>query len=217
MTQELLNYYDNSPLGVAIYRRKSERQFEFYYYNKAGRKMDGAMDVAYKGKMIDELYPNVNEMGLVDALEEVYQTGVSQVVPLKGYKMSKSDILYRTNRVQKLKDEYVVSVYSDESDTFSYIRQIEKDNKNLNNALDFISHHLRGNLSTSLGILELFRATEVSLEEKNFLMDVVKKNLENIDSKIHHLVDVLYKEVKHDEKLLKKYSSETQDFKDIKV
>ncbi|ANQ47895.1 hypothetical protein KMW28_13660 [Flammeovirga yaeyamensis] len=217
MTQELLNYYDNSPLGVTIYKRLAPHKFEIYYYNEAGREMDGLSENETKGKLLETVFPNCEEIGLSQLLEKVYLDGKTQVIPFMGFKSDNTKTIHRTNRVQKLEEPYVVSVFSDESQTYSYIRQIEKDNRKLNHALDYTSHHLRGNLSTSLGILELFEATDVSREEKQFLLNVIKKNLENIDSKMHHLVDLLYKEVKEDEKILKKHKFKTFHLKNSRV
>ncbi|OHX64974.1 nitrogen regulation protein NR(II) [Flammeovirga pacifica] len=217
MTEELLNYYDNSPLAVTIYKRLAPKKFEICYCNSASQDMEGLSEEEYQGKLIEDIYPNCFDIGLVDVLEKVFNCGTTEVVPFVGSNSKHSLVSKRTNRIQKLGDPFVVSVFSDDSQTYSYIKQIEKDNRKLNHALDYTSHHLRGNLSTSLGILELFDATKVSDDEKQFLLKIVKQNLENIDSKIHHLVTLLYNEVKADEKLLQKHKFNSFHLRKSKV
>ncbi|AZQ62450.1 hypothetical protein EI427_09425 [Flammeovirga pectinis] len=202
MNKELLNFYKNSSLGIAVYKRIDEYKFEFVYYNKAGQEMDGVVGINYNGKLIDEVFPNIKNFGLLDLLEEVYHTGATKELPLSGYTVNNHLKLYRKNRVQKLEDDLVVSVYSDESKTQEYINRIEKENHILNKALDYTSHDLRGNLSTSLGVLELFETIEVQPDEKEYLLHVMKENLEKIDNNIHRLVRMLYKAISDKEENL---------------
>lgn len=192
MNDDLLQFYDSCELGVAVYKRLSKNSYEFVYYNPAGRAMDGVFDIDIENKKVEEIFPNVFEFGLIDVLEEVFSTGKSIEMPLNGYVVDTKVKLYRTNRIQKLQNGMLVSIYSDESKLYSYINRIETENNILNKALDYTSHNLRGDLSTSLGVLELFDTVEVSNTEKKDLLKVVKSNLEKIDHKIHRLVRLLY-------------------------
>ncbi|WP_044210945.1 hypothetical protein [Flammeovirga sp. OC4] len=193
MNEELLNFYENCKLGVAVYKRLSKNNYEFVYYNPSGKMMDGVEGLDVIGKKIHDIFPNVFEFGLIEILEEVYKTGVPSEMPIKGYVVDNETTLYRTNRVQKLSCGLIVSIYSDESKLFSYINKIENENAVLTRALDYTSHNLRGDLSTSLGVFELFETVDVSPAEKNTLLKVVKDNLEKIDVKIHRLVRLLSK------------------------
>ncbi|MBD0403849.1 hypothetical protein [Flammeovirga sp. EKP202] len=193
MNEELLNFYENCKLGVAVYKRLSENNYEFVYYNPSGKMMDGVEGLDVIGKKVHEIFPNVFEFGLIETLERVYKTGTPSEMPIKGYVVDSETTLYRTNRVQKLSCGLIVSVYSDESKLFSYINKIENENAVLTRALDYTSHNLRGDLSTSLGVFELFETVDVSPEEKYTLLKVVKDNLEKIDIKIHRLVRLLSK------------------------
>ncbi|NME67718.1 transcriptional regulator [Flammeovirga aprica] len=191
MNEELLNFYENCKLGVAVYRRLSKNNYEFVYYNPSGMKMDGVEGIEIVGKKVHDIFPNVFEFGLIEVFENVYATGNAAELPIKGYVVDSMTTLYRTNRVQKLSCGLIVSIYSDESKLFSYINKIENENEVLSRALDYTSHNLRGDLSTSLGVFELFETVDVSQEEKYTLLKVVKENLEKIDTKIHRLVRLL--------------------------
>ncbi|KXX67376.1 hypothetical protein [Flammeovirga sp. SJP92] len=193
MNEELLNFYENCKLGVAVYKRLSKNNYEFVYYNPSGRVMDGVEGIDIVGKKVHDVFPNVFEFGLLDVFEKVHDTGDPLEMPIKGYVVDNKTTLYRTNRVQKLSCGLIVSVYSDESKLFSYINKIEDENEILSRALDYTSHNLRGDLSTSLGVFELFETVDVSPEEKYTLLRVVKENLEKIDTKIHRLVRLLSK------------------------
>ncbi|NME67717.1 hypothetical protein [Flammeovirga aprica] len=192
MKIDLIKNYETCKFGVAVYKRLSRDNFEFVYYNPWGRKIDGLdNDEVVIGRKLQDVFPNIFEFGLVEILEKVYQTGKTEIFPNKEYVVNEFKSLYRTNRVQKINNDLVVALYTDQKDIFQYLMKVEEENLVLSKALDYISHKLRGDLTTSLGVLELFDTVNVPTNEKETLLKVVKKNLENIDAKIHCLVRIL--------------------------
>ncbi|KXX67377.1 hypothetical protein [Flammeovirga sp. SJP92] len=195
MNSELINFYDNCEFGVAVYKRLNKKNFEFVYYNPWGRKIDGInKDEKVIGRKLHDVFPNIFDFGLVDVLEKVYETGNTIILPNKTYVVDQDNLLHRTNRVQKLSNNLLVALYTDQEDIIDHLMKIDEERKLLCTALDYISHNLRGDVSTSLGVFELFDTVEIPNQEKESLLQVVKQNLENIDTKIHSLVRLLSKE-----------------------
>ncbi|AZQ61415.1 hypothetical protein EI427_04000 [Flammeovirga pectinis] len=192
MEQDFLTLYDDFTLGVAAYKRLKHKTFIFCYLNEQGKKLDN-FDVNNYGKVIHEVYPELEQFGLIDHLENVFQTGQQMILPFSAYSVYPNKTIYRANKIKKIGKDMIINIYNDESETYSYIKDIKKNNNKVNEALAILSHQIRGDVSTSLGLIELHKQELIEPHKLECSLDLVKKNLENIDFTIHDLVDVLFK------------------------
>ncbi len=108
--------FDNTSSGVAIYEVKDGgKDFIFKDFNKAGERIDGTRKEDIIGKSIHEVRPGVNEFGLLDVLERVWRTGISEHHAASFYHDQKISLWYE-NFVYKLPTGEMVVVYDDVTD-----------------------------------------------------------------------------------------------------
>ncbi len=105
--------FDHSSSGVAVYEAIDDgRDFIFKDFNPAAEKMDGLSRAELMGRKITEVYPGIEEFGLLDVFRRVWQTGEPALHPLAHYKDSRIQA-WRENRVYKLPSGEVVTVFED--------------------------------------------------------------------------------------------------------
>ncbi|AZQ64012.1 hypothetical protein EI427_17800 [Flammeovirga pectinis] len=189
MTEDLLAYYKQTTLGVAVYKRISENIFEFIFYNTAGQQMDGVVGIDYLGKNVHEVFPNVDEFGLIAVLETVFATGVPQELTLKGYKVNDEITLYRTNRIQKLSNDYLVCTYTDESESYAQLALIEKETEVLKKAFNYAAFKIEGDLLLANTTIDKI----IKTEDNTLQIKEIKKYLSNISDKTNRLISILEK------------------------
>ncbi|MBB6461749.1 hypothetical protein [Flammeovirga kamogawensis] len=153
--------------------------------------MDGAIGVDYHGKKIHELFPNVNEFGLIEVLENVFITGNSQELALKGYKVNDDITLYRTNRVQKLNNDFLVCTYTDETDNYAQLELIEKETEILKKAFNYAAFKIEGDLLLANSTIDKI----IKTEDNTLQIKEIKKYLSNISDKTNRLMSILEKGV----------------------
>ncbi|WP_281613001.1 hypothetical protein [Flammeovirga sp. SubArs3] len=193
MDLDLLSFYDDFTLGVAAYQRVSSKKFKIIYINNAGATLDN-IGQNHLGRFIDDIFPELNGFGLIDQLEEVYLSAEELVLPFTPYQTPlNKEYIYRANKIKKMGEDIIVNIYNDESETYSYINEMKQNKSKLDDALHLVSHNIRGDVSTSLGMMELIKLGIVGEEQLENSLDMVKKKIENIDYNIHDLVRLLYK------------------------
>lgn len=107
--------FDGVSSGVAIYKAVDEGQnFVFLDYNQAGQNMDGTPRAEAVGKRVTEVFPGVEEFGMLDVLRRVWKSGTPEEHPVSVYKDRKLSF-WRQNYVFKLPSGELVSVYTDET------------------------------------------------------------------------------------------------------
>ncbi len=105
--------FEHSSSGVAVYEAvDSGQDFIFKDFNAAGEKIDNINRDTMLGHRITEIFPGIEEFGLLDVLRQVWQTGEPALHPVSLYKDEKIQG-WRENRVYKLPTGEVVSVYDD--------------------------------------------------------------------------------------------------------
>ncbi|MCF6187082.1 MAG: PAS domain S-box protein [Desulfobulbaceae bacterium] len=105
--------FDHSSSGVAVYEAVDNgRDFIFRDFNSAAEKMDGISRDELMGRRITELYPGIEEFGLLNVFRRVWQTGEPALHPLAHYQ-DKRIQAWRENRVYKLPSGEVVAVFED--------------------------------------------------------------------------------------------------------
>ncbi|NME70022.1 ATP-binding protein [Flammeovirga aprica] len=191
MENDLLKLYDDFTLGVAAYQRISSKNFKIYYINKVGVALDH-FNLNHLGGTLHEVYPELISFGLIDQLEDVFQTNIEMSIPFRAYEKPNGEILYRANKLKKIGSDLILNIYNDESETYSYIRDMKNNNQRLNKALDMISHDIRGEVTTSLGLIELLKQEFDKTNDVEASLQIIQQNMENIDFKIHALVHLLF-------------------------
>jgi PAS domain S-box-containing protein len=105
--------FNNISSGVAIYEAVDDGQdFVFKDFNTAGQRMDKTSREDVVGKRVTQVFPGVKEMGLLDVLQRVWQTGRAERHSTTLYKDSRISG-WRENHVYKLPSGEVVAVYDD--------------------------------------------------------------------------------------------------------
>jgi len=105
--------FTNIRTGVAVYEAiDNGRDFKFNDFNKAGEQIESTKKEDVIGKRITEVFPGVVEMGLVDTMKKVFETGQPIHHPLSFYK-DKRISGWRENYVYKLSTGEIVCVYND--------------------------------------------------------------------------------------------------------
>lgn len=107
--------FDGMSDGVAIYEAiDAGADFVFVDYNRAGRKMDNLPWADAVGRRLTEVFPGVEEFGLLAVLKRVWETGVAEQLPTSIYKDGRVSY-WRNNKVYRLPSGEVAAIYSDET------------------------------------------------------------------------------------------------------
>jgi PAS domain S-box-containing protein len=105
--------FDNMNSGVAVYQAVDEgKDFVFLDLNKAGEKIDNIEAGSVSGQRVTQVFPNVQEFGLLDVMQRVWRTGVPEQLPVSEYKDERI-AGWRENFIYKLPSGEVVAVYDD--------------------------------------------------------------------------------------------------------
>ncbi|HAH07483.1 MAG TPA: hypothetical protein DCM05_13340 [Elusimicrobia bacterium] len=99
--------------GIAVYRAvDGGEDFVFEDINKPGERIDDIRKDDLIGKRVTEVFPGVEEFGLLAVFRRVWETGQSERYPVSLYKDGRVQG-WRDNYVYKLPDGELVAVYED--------------------------------------------------------------------------------------------------------
>lgn len=105
--------FNNLDEGVAIYRALDDgNDFEILDLNKKGLELGGLHIEDVRGRRITEVFPGVEEFGLLDILREVNRNGEPRRHPLLRYQDNNLDQWFE-NYVFRLPSGAVVAAYTD--------------------------------------------------------------------------------------------------------
>ena len=105
--------YNNMSSGVAVYEACEDgADFVFKDMNKAGERITQVRKEEIVGHRVSEVFPGVQEMGLLDVLRRVWRTGEPQHHPTTLYQDDRLCKWFE-NYVYKLPGGEVVAVYDD--------------------------------------------------------------------------------------------------------
>ena len=105
--------FDHSSSGVAVYEPVDDGQdFVFSDWNRAAEKIESVSREEVLGRKVSEVFPAMEEFGLLEVFRRVWQTGEPAVHPVSLYKDQRISG-WRENRVYKLPSGQIVSVYDD--------------------------------------------------------------------------------------------------------
>lgn len=107
--------FDNMDNGVAICKAVDHGEdFVFMEYNRSGYAMDKIKKEEAIGKRVTEVFPEIKELGLLDVLRRVWQTGTPERYPVSVYDNASLTVC-RDNFVLKLPSGELVVIYSDKT------------------------------------------------------------------------------------------------------
>lgn len=123
--------FEHSSSGVAVYRPvEGGKDFIFQDFNKAAETMDQVKREEIIGKPVTEVFPAVEEFGLLDVFRQVAKTGLSARHPVSLYSDGRLKG-WRENSVYQLPSGEIVAVYNDQTAQ----KQAEIDKKNMEHQL----------------------------------------------------------------------------------
>ncbi len=107
--------FDHSSSAIAVYETVDQGQdFVFLEFNRTGEMIEGIKSNTIIGKRVSEVFPGLEEMGLLDVFRKVWQTGEPLSHPVSYYEDSKRKG-WRQNRVYKMPTGEIVAMYDDRS------------------------------------------------------------------------------------------------------
>ena len=117
---------DNMSSGVAVYESvENGRDFIFKDLNLAGERIDRRKKEDVVGKKLTEMFPGVEEFGLLDVFRRVYKTGQPEHHPVAMYKDDRY-FAWFDNYVYKLPSGEIVAVHDDVTERKQAEQQREK-------------------------------------------------------------------------------------------
>ncbi len=114
--------FENMFEGVAIYQPIDEGEdFLLVGLNDRGAQIDKLDPEEALGRKASEVFPSIRDLGLLDALQRVSRTGLSEQMPVAQYKGNRI-AGWRENFIYKLPSDEVVAIYKDTTE----LKQIEE-------------------------------------------------------------------------------------------
>jgi len=105
--------FGNMSTGVAIYEAQDDGEaFIFRHINPAGLKSGNYEEAEVIGREVRQVFPGVEELGLLEVLKRVWRTGQAESHPLKLYQDQRV-ALWVENYVFKLPNGELVAMYED--------------------------------------------------------------------------------------------------------
>jgi PAS domain S-box-containing protein len=105
--------FENMSSGVAVYDASDNGEdFIFKKMNKAGENSGRVRRTEIIGKKVTEVFPGVEDIGLLDALRRVWRTGKPEYHPVSFYKDQRMS-QWVENHIYKLPSGEIVTVYDD--------------------------------------------------------------------------------------------------------
>jgi len=121
--------FDNMSSGVAIYKAIEDgNDFIIKGFNKAAENIEQVNAAEIIGKKVTEVFPGIEEMGLMDVLRSTWNAGTRQFLPATFYSDGRISG-WRENFVYRLSNGEIVAVYNDVSEKINdeeIIRQTEE-------------------------------------------------------------------------------------------
>ncbi len=104
--------FANMNSGCAVYTRNVAGQFIFSDFNQAAEHIEKISKEEVLGRNVEEVFPQVEEFGLLDVFKKVWATGTPANLPLTKYEDQRL-VGWRENYVYKLPSGEIVAVYDD--------------------------------------------------------------------------------------------------------
>jgi len=108
------NLFEQMSSGVAVYEAiDNGNDFVIRDFNRAGENIEHVDREDIIGKRVTEVFPGINELGLLDVFKQVRETGKTEHFPDALYMDKDGRRSWRENWIYKLPTGEVVAVYND--------------------------------------------------------------------------------------------------------
>ncbi len=105
--------FENMSNCVAVYQAADQgKDFIFLEFNAAAERVEKIRADEVIGRRITEVFPGVKKIGFLDALQRVYKSGESEILPISFYEDGRISG-WRKNMLYKLPTEEIVAIYED--------------------------------------------------------------------------------------------------------
>jgi len=105
--------FEHMNKGLAVFKVFNDGEaFEFIEYNRAAEAIDGKTKEEVLGRKLTDVFPVAGELGLVELLQKVNQTGKPVYKPLSFYSHGKNSF-WREIELSKLPDGNILYIFSD--------------------------------------------------------------------------------------------------------
>ncbi len=122
--------FENINSGVAIYKAVDDGDdFVFMDFNTGAEKMESVPRGEILGRRVTEVFPGVEEFGLLAVFRRVWQTGKPENYPITFYTDEKHKG-WRKNYVSKLPGGEVVAIFEDVTELMQTMERLETSRKN---------------------------------------------------------------------------------------
>ncbi len=126
-SQELYKGIINSTASaIAVYKPTDNgKDFIFLDFNPMAEKVDKVTRENVIGKKVSEVFPGVEQFGLLNVFQDVASSGISQHFPVSFYNDNRTKG-YRDNYVFKLSSGEIIAIYQDVTERESAKKEITK-------------------------------------------------------------------------------------------
>ena len=189
--ERLCQLFDNMDDGVAVYRETDDGQdFVFVDLNRAGQTHSHVLLNEVVGRRLTEVFPGVEQMGLLDVFRRVSKTGEPEHLPLVEY-FDERFTEWVENYVFKLPSGLIVAIYSDTTETHhaeEMLRQAQK-----MEAIGQLTGGLAHDLNNVLGIIgmnvDIVRRKLADVPKVSGNLDYIKKGVNRAADLVRRLLD----------------------------
>lgn len=134
--------FNNMDMGMAVYEAVEDgNNFIIKSINPAGERISSTRKEDILGRLITEVFPGVENFGLLPVLKRVWKTGTRQQHPVSIYKDNKISRWYE-NLVYRLTSGEVVAIFSDVTPQKEYEEKLKQSEYEKDTILNMVSDNI---------------------------------------------------------------------------